>query len=282
MSLSGGTSVSHSIFLGVQRSLCCSDISVPDANLPPIAPALVSVIPATQAYLTILSKPSIPETPKTPSKPRRTSSSPKAPRIPKSPSKKGSFKDALFGPRVVSSSGPKTRGAISCLACRDRKKPVSIRMYFIFLFKLTSIFFLVRRCISIQMRKMHQSRDLLPMGRERSRGQVGPQTERRIHPVHRGPRGTAWTARRDDNDNGLHEGAKAASRLPTRLVLFPFDFFWSWHFHFICVFQSGITGRSDTRRHRHGSNQLNSKSRIFQGISGPKSVQLVMTAVPGR
>ncbi|KAE8539637.1 hypothetical protein D1P53_003571 [Cryptococcus gattii VGV] len=99
------------------------NISVPDTNLPPIAPALVPVIPATQAYLTILSKPTFPETPKAPSKPRRTSSSPKAHRIPKSPSKKGSFKDALFGPRVVSSSGPKTRGAISCLACRDRKKP---------------------------------------------------------------------------------------------------------------------------------------------------------------
>lgn len=141
MSLSGGTSVSHAIFLGVQRSLCCSDISVPDAYLPPIGPALAPVTPATQAYLTILSKPSIPETPKAPSKPRRTSSSPKAPRIPKSPSKKGSLKDALFGPRVVSSSGPKTRGAISCLACRDRKKPVSIRMYFTFVFKLTSIVF---------------------------------------------------------------------------------------------------------------------------------------------
>ncbi|WVQ87932.1 hypothetical protein IAS59_001663 [Cryptococcus gattii] len=99
------------------------NISVPDANIPPIAPALVPVTPATQAYLTILSKPSIPEAPKDPSKPRRTSSSPKAPRISKSPSKKGSLKDALFGPRVVSSSGPKTRGAISCLACRDRKKP---------------------------------------------------------------------------------------------------------------------------------------------------------------
>ncbi|KIR57499.1 hypothetical protein I314_00752 [Cryptococcus bacillisporus CA1873] len=99
------------------------NISVPDAYLPPIAPALVPVTPATQAYLTILSKPSIPETPKAPSKPRRTSSRPKASRIPKSPSKKGSLKDALFGPRVVSSSGPKTRGAISCLACRDRKKP---------------------------------------------------------------------------------------------------------------------------------------------------------------
>lgn len=128
MSLSGGTSVSHAIFLGVQRSLCCSDTSVPDAYLPPIGPALAPVTPATQAYLTILSKPSIPETPK-------------APRIPKSPSKKGSLKDALFGPRVVSSSGPKTRGAISCLACRDRKKPVSIRMYFTFVFKLTSIVF---------------------------------------------------------------------------------------------------------------------------------------------
>ncbi|KIR32541.1 hypothetical protein I352_04966 [Cryptococcus deuterogattii MMRL2647] len=99
------------------------NISVPDAILPPITPILPPVTPATRAYLTILSKPPILGIPKAPSKPRRTSSSPKTPRIPKSPSKKGSLKDALFGPRVVSSSGPKTRGAISCLACRDRKKP---------------------------------------------------------------------------------------------------------------------------------------------------------------
>ncbi|KIR55326.1 hypothetical protein I315_01912 [Cryptococcus gattii Ru294] len=239
------------------------NISVPDANIPPIAPALVPVTPATQAYLTILSKPSIPETPKDPSKPRRTSSSPKAPRISKSPSKKGSLKDALFGPRVVSSSGPKTRGAISCLACRDRKKPVSYPNVFHLRIQTHLYLLLVRRCISIQMRKMHQSRILLPMGRERPRGQAGPQTEGRIHPIHRGPRGTAWTARRDENDSGPHEGAKTASRLPTRLVLFLFDVFWSWPFHFICVLKSGITGFSDARRHRHGSNQLNSKSGIF-------------------
>lgn len=155
-------------------------------------------------------------------------------------------------------------------------------MYFIFVFKAHLYLLLVRRCISIQMRKMHQSRVLLPMGRERPRDQVGPQTEGRIHPVHRGPRGTAWTARRDDNDSGPHEGAKTASPLPTRLVLFLFDFFSPWPFHFICVLQSGVTSPSDARRHRHGSNQLNNESRIFQGIPGPKSVQLVIAAVPDR
>ncbi|OXG12009.1 hypothetical protein C366_05731 [Cryptococcus neoformans Tu401-1] len=77
-----------------------SNISMPDITVP----SVVSVTPVPQTELTAPSGRVIPKTPKTPGKPRKKSSNSKTPRSPKSPSKKGSLKDSLFSPRVVSSS----------------------------------------------------------------------------------------------------------------------------------------------------------------------------------
>ncbi|OWZ75881.1 hypothetical protein C365_05648 [Cryptococcus neoformans Bt85] len=77
-----------------------SNISLPDIIVPSVVPAT----PAPQTELTAPSGRVIPKTPKTPGKPRKKSSNSKTPRSPKSPSKKGSLKDSLFSPRVVSSS----------------------------------------------------------------------------------------------------------------------------------------------------------------------------------
>ncbi|OXH03315.1 hypothetical protein J010_05682 [Cryptococcus neoformans] len=90
------------------------NISLPDINVPSVVPAT----PAPQTELTAPSGRVIPKTPKTPGKPRKKFSNSKTPRFPKSPSKKGSLKDAF-----LRSTGPKIRLPISCVSCRDAKKP---------------------------------------------------------------------------------------------------------------------------------------------------------------
>lgn len=121
-------------FLACSSHPVSSDISLPDINVPSVVPAT----PAPQTELTVPSGRVIPKTPKTPGKPRKKFSNSKTPRFPKSPSKKGSLKDAF-----LRSTGPKIRLPISCVSCRDAKKPVSTSSFFpLFLNRCLSRIFL--------------------------------------------------------------------------------------------------------------------------------------------